>query len=739
MSRYMQVRKRRRVEAGARRARRRGAVVVQVAIAMTALMGFSALAIDVSMMYNARTELQRAADAAALAAASALGDYSQGSPLATARQLAAEFANANTVLTAGVQLDTSDVVFGRATINPATGKYEFTETETFPNAVRVRARRTDGSPSGAVPLFFANIFGISSTDIAAQATAVLVPRDIVFVLDLSASHNDDSSLRSYKAIQIDNFEVWRHLKDVDLALSPKTDSIGFTSSVSVMDNGDGTSRITVNLSSDGQSGTPALSHVTFGLPASVEATALATATSGGGYPVSFGVDPTTGVLGLKFDETALGEGGVVQTEWFSFSVPNESLQALNLAVATKAGGLKDTSVQYNLAPGPLLGNMNTWGTATTGPGWDFAADPGLVRLPKGSAWTLTSAFASQTLLQKGYGQYTSSEMSVINSSSYDSDTAAYRRRVRVALGLDRWKSGKTGGQAGGNGDNKIDASEVETLIPYPSASSNPGTFSKKVGGSWDNFIDYVINSGSGMCQYNPDSGYYGDPGLRYRFGLKTWIDYLQEKQVGNSASPGFAGAPTQPMGAVADATKLCMEVIEELDGDDRVGMASYGTYGYGPADKPANMSWLVEDYDAVRGKVDTLQAGMWTSYTNIAQGIDKGRQVLLAYDHGARREAAKVMILLTDGNANQTRVNPTYDEAQARIDTELAAQDAAAQGIQIHTVSVGYSADQELMQSVAQIGRGEWFHAEGSIATYRAQLETIFRALGGKRPVILIQ
>ncbi len=736
MSKHMQVRKRRRVEAGARRARRRGAVVVQVAIAMTALMGFSALAIDVSMMYNARTELQRAADAAALAAASALGDYSQGNPLATARELAAEFAGSNTVLTAGVQLDTSDVVFGRATINAATGKYEFTETETFPNAVRVRARRTEGSPSGAVPLFFANIFGISSTDIAAQATAVLVPRDIVFVLDLSASHNDDSSLRSYKATEIDNYEVWEHLKDQDLALSPKTDSLGFTSSVSVTDNGDGTSTITVDLSSDGDGGTPSLSHVTFGLPAEAQALAEATATSEGGYPVSFGLDPTTGVSGLKFDETALGEGGA-ETERFSFSVPNASLK--DMTVATKAGGGVDTSAQYNLSPGPLLGNMNTWGTATTGPGWDFAADPGLQRLKKGSAWSLTSDFVSQTLLQKGYGQYNSSEMNAINSSSYDSDTATYRRRVRVALGLDRWKSGKTGGQAGGNGDDKIDAGELETLVPYPSAASNPGTFSKKVGGSWDNFIDYVINSGSGMCRYDPDSGYYGDSGLRYRFGLKTWIDYLQEKKVGNSASPGFAGAPTQPMGAVADAAKLCMEVIEELDGDDRVGLASYGTYGYGPADKPANMSWLVEDYDAVREKVDTLQAGMWTSYTNIAQGIDEGREVLLAYDHGARREAAKVMILLTDGNANQTRANPTYDEAQARIDTEQAALDAAALGIQIHTVSVGYSADQELMQTVAQTGKGEWFHAEGSIDTYRAQLESIFRALGGKRPVILIQ
>jgi Flp pilus assembly protein TadG len=52
--------------------RRRGAVAVQTAVMSALLIGCAALAVDVGMMYSARTELQRAADAAALAGVSGL-------------------------------------------------------------------------------------------------------------------------------------------------------------------------------------------------------------------------------------------------------------------------------------------------------------------------------------------------------------------------------------------------------------------------------------------------------------------------------------------------------------------------------------------------------------------------------------------------------------------------------------------------------------------------------------------
>jgi len=697
---------------------------------MAVLMGFSALVIDMGMLYNTRAELQRSADAAAISAASRLSGTTVWEEI---REAAQEAADANRVLGAGVELESSDVVLGRAALPAPDSKYDFTPTLHFPNAVRVTLRRSSDSPSGPVPLFFARIFGRNWSNVSAQATAVLTPRDVVFVLDLSASHNDDSSLRAYKQINIDNREVWKHLKD---PLTAQTDSLGFQSQVSVTSNGNGTSTVTVDLTSDGSNATSALSHVTFGLPPGAWAMAAATAASSGGYPIETGVDPTTGVGGLKFDESALGEDGQVETDTFEFTVPDEFLR--EMVVATKAGKNADVSISHNLAPGPLLGNMNNWGTSVTGPGWQFASDPGLARLARNSSWTLSSASVSQTLQAKGFAAYNSAEMAAINSSSYDGTTADYRRRVQVALGLARWKSGKSGGQPGGNGDNRIDANEFELLVPYPNKASNPATGSKKVGGSWDGFVDYVASSSSSMCKYD-GKDFFGDAGLRYRFGLKTWVDYLQETQTGSSKSPGLDGAPTQPMGAVADAVKACLEIVHELEGDDLAGIASYGTVGYGPQEKPNQMSWLVDDVSVLRDRVEVLQAGMWTTNTNIAQGIDRGVDVLFD-SPSARPNAAKVMLLLTDGIANQTRANPSvWDETNAARDTRLAAEDARARGVQIYTVSVGINADKGLMQEVAQIGGGEHRHAEGSIDQYERDLKKIFEDLGGKRPVVLIE
>jgi len=58
-----------------------GAVAVTVAILMFVLVGIAALAIDIGYLLVTRNELQNVADAAALAAASKLGDnYQNMSP-----------------------------------------------------------------------------------------------------------------------------------------------------------------------------------------------------------------------------------------------------------------------------------------------------------------------------------------------------------------------------------------------------------------------------------------------------------------------------------------------------------------------------------------------------------------------------------------------------------------------------------------------------------------------------------
>jgi len=74
----------------------RGATLVFVAVSVGALFGFLALAIDLGMMFVARNDAQRAADAAALAGASAFLDFSTADAVTPARDRAMEYALRNT-------------------------------------------------------------------------------------------------------------------------------------------------------------------------------------------------------------------------------------------------------------------------------------------------------------------------------------------------------------------------------------------------------------------------------------------------------------------------------------------------------------------------------------------------------------------------------------------------------------------------------------------------------------------
>jgi len=75
----------------------RGAALVMVLVLLTAVLGTMALAVDVGMLFAARGETQRAADAAALAGASAFVDLPAGSAEVTARTRAMDYAARNAV------------------------------------------------------------------------------------------------------------------------------------------------------------------------------------------------------------------------------------------------------------------------------------------------------------------------------------------------------------------------------------------------------------------------------------------------------------------------------------------------------------------------------------------------------------------------------------------------------------------------------------------------------------------
>lgn len=169
-----------RIESAAIRRRphqRRAAVIVQVAILSTTLIGMAALTIDLGMLYVARTELQVSADASALAATWELLDEDRlkGSPyleneMSLARYQAAQFASLNSVLGASPAIDFADVTFGYLEDPTNLSQALAIGNSALFNSTQVVVRR-DALQNGQIELSFANIFGRYWSDLAAFSTA----------------------------------------------------------------------------------------------------------------------------------------------------------------------------------------------------------------------------------------------------------------------------------------------------------------------------------------------------------------------------------------------------------------------------------------------------------------------------------------------------------------------------------------------------------------------------------------
>jgi uncharacterized protein YegL len=166
-----------------RRRDRKGAMLVLIAIMMIGFMVAVAFSINIAQMHLTRTELRTATDAASKAAAATLAQ-SQDTELAITR--GQQIAAANTVNGDPLLLDRTDFTFGRS-VELVSGKFEFSAGGIPRNSVLVDGRRTVGSRSGPIPLFFGNVFGVEFFEPATDATATYIERDIVLVVDRSGS------------------------------------------------------------------------------------------------------------------------------------------------------------------------------------------------------------------------------------------------------------------------------------------------------------------------------------------------------------------------------------------------------------------------------------------------------------------------------------------------------------------------------------------------------------------------
>lgn len=160
-----------------RRRKRSGNVLVFTICLMIALFSMLAFAVDVGYLCVVRSELQRSADAAALAAAWKLceedaliggEDPAEAMLLNTVSQTAVQYAALNEVTrTAPAVSDGNDVQVGYL---QSGGELDIASPSAYVG-VRVRVRKTAGQ-NGAVPLFFARVLGFASCEEQADATAV---------------------------------------------------------------------------------------------------------------------------------------------------------------------------------------------------------------------------------------------------------------------------------------------------------------------------------------------------------------------------------------------------------------------------------------------------------------------------------------------------------------------------------------------------------------------------------------
>lgn len=206
-------------DGGERRRSRRGIISVLSAVLLTALLGFVAFAVDTGLIVLTQTDMQNAVDAAALAASQEItgaifeAGEGQGSAtidansiaVANAREMAEAVAAAN-----GVYIDPNrDVEFGKRVYDPASGTWPIQWGVEPYNVVRVIAHRDDEDttqPDGELPLSFGWTIGHESVDLVTSAAAFVEARDIVLVLDFSASMNDDSSMKSFWSLGQSNVE-----------------------------------------------------------------------------------------------------------------------------------------------------------------------------------------------------------------------------------------------------------------------------------------------------------------------------------------------------------------------------------------------------------------------------------------------------------------------------------------------------------------------------------------------------
>ena len=174
-----------------RSSRRRGVVAPFTVIMLTVLLSCAALTVDLGYVYVSHAQMQNAVDASALAGASGLLEGS-----AEVGTRAVYYAGRNVVL--GSPVTNQEIALEIGNWEGVTGTF-FAATGlevVTPNAVRVVGTRSQ------IPLLFARVMGITTTDVAKQSTATLGSGQCLGIWGLEGiTGNGDIITDSYDSAQ----------------------------------------------------------------------------------------------------------------------------------------------------------------------------------------------------------------------------------------------------------------------------------------------------------------------------------------------------------------------------------------------------------------------------------------------------------------------------------------------------------------------------------------------------------
>jgi Flp pilus assembly protein TadG len=181
--------------------------------------------------------------------------------------------------------------------------------------------------------------------------------------------------------------------------------------------------------------------------------------------------------------------------------------------------------------------------------------------------------------------------------------------------------------------------------------------------------------------------------------------------------------------ALQSAAPEFVSVIEQFGDEDKVGVMGYGVrltsfqqnnhgngtpYSLSPANEfPANNNWVAVLENDLTDSFTSLKSNILTSSVLVSSKYGGGTPIGAAIRDGAhyvknssfgRDDARDVVVLMSDGEANKP--GGSYPLQMAAYAKSLK--------VRVYTISLGSSADTNLMQSIADATGGQHFDATGS-------------------------